>query len=214
MRNDDEPRPTRREFLGLSAAFVIASVGEARAQAGQARPTPACGEGSDVTASQTEGPFFKPNSPKRTSLVEPGMSGTKIVVEGTVFGRNCQPIPRAVLDFWQADDQGRYDNAGSRLRGHQFTDEAGRYRLETVVPGLYPGRTRHFHVKVLAPGGPGLTTQLYFPEEPSNQRDGIFSPDLVMTVREVEGRKLATFDFVLDVRLGRGRSKRAPTPAW
>ena len=186
----------RREFLGTSAAFVLAMVSEARAQGTGLRPTPACGE-HGVTHPQTPGPYFKPQSPLRASLLEPDMPGTRIVVEGTVLTRDCKPVPRALLDFWQADARGEYDNAGFRLRGHQFTDEAGRYRLETVVPGIYPGRTRHFHVNVQAPGKRVFTTQLYFPDEPLNQRDGIFDRDLVMKVRDAGGSKLASFVFIL-----------------
>ena len=55
-------------------------------------------------------------------------------------------------------------------------------------------------MKVQAPNQPVLTTQLYFPGEPANQRDSIFNPDLVMQVHNTERGKLATFDFVLDVR--------------
>ena len=186
----------RREFLGASTAFVLAMADQARAQGVGPRPTPACGE-HGVTHPQTPGPYFKPKSPLRASLLEPGMPGTRIVVEGTVLGRDCKPVPRALLDFWQADARGEYDNTGFRLRGHQFTDEAGRYRLETVVPGIYPGRTRHFHVNVQAPGQRVLTTQLYFPGEPLNQRDGIFDRDLVMNVRDADGRKIAGFVFIL-----------------
>jgi protocatechuate 3,4-dioxygenase beta subunit len=136
------------------------------------------------------------------------MPGTRIVVEGTVLTTDCQPLPRALVDFWQADDRGQYDNTGYRLRGHQFTDDAGHYRLETVVPGLYPGRTRHFHVKVQAPNQPVLTTQLYFPEELANWRDVIFNPNLVLKVHDVEGGKRATFDFILDLRLPGNRRSR------
>ena len=149
------------------------------------------------TPPQTEGPYFKPNSPARASLIEPGMPGTRLVVEGSVLTADCKPVPRALLDFWQADAAGRYDNEGQRLRGHQLTDDAGHFRLETVVPAQYPGRTRHIHVKVQAPGRPALTTQLYFPGESANQRDGIFDPKLVMKVRDVEGGKIGAFDFVL-----------------
>jgi protocatechuate 3,4-dioxygenase beta subunit len=186
----------RREFLGASAAFALAMAGQAHAQGGRPRPTPACGE-QGVTHPQTPGPFFKPQSPMRTSLLEPGMPGTRIVVEGTVLARDCKPVPRALVDFWQADARGEYDNAGFRLRGHQFTDDAGRYRLESIVPGIYPGRTRHFHVNVQAPGSRVLTTQLYFPDEPQNQRDGIFDRDLAMKVRDAEGGKLGSFTFIL-----------------
>jgi len=191
---------TRRQFLRASAvlpAFVIAAGSDVLAQAPKARPTPACGEGDVRTPAQTAGPYFKPNSPRRTLLLEPGMPGTRIVVEGSVLMTDCRPISRVLVDFWQADDRGEYDNAGYRLRGHQFTDDAGRYRLGTIVPGHYPGRTRHLHVKVQAPNGPVLTTQLYFPDEPANQRDGIFTPELVMKVRDADAGKLATFDFVL-----------------
>ncbi len=191
---------TRRQFLRASAAlpaFVIVAGSDVLAQAPKARPTPACGESDVRTPAQTAGPYFKPNSPSRTSLLTAGMPGTRIVVEGSVLTTDCRPISRALVDFWQADDRGEYDNAGYRLRGHQFTDDAGRYRLETIVPGHYPGRTRHFHVKVQAPNGPVLTTQLYFPGEPANQQDGIFRPELVMNVREAGAGKLASFDFVL-----------------
>ena len=101
------------------------------------------------------------------------------------------------MDFWQADPEGEYDNVGFRLRGHQYTDREGRWRLETVVPGLYPGRTRHVHVKVQAPHGRPLTTQLFFPGEPRNLRDGIFDPELMMAIREQGGREAGRFHFVL-----------------
>jgi protocatechuate 3,4-dioxygenase beta subunit len=105
----------------------------------------------------------------------------------------------ALVDFWQADGAGMYDNVGSKLRGHQYTDNSGLYSLETVIPGLYPGRTRHFHVRVQAPNRPVLTTQLYFPGEPQNGRDRIFNDKLLLTMRQNGGEKLATFDFALDI---------------
>ena len=116
-----------------------------------------------------------------SSLLEPGISGTRLLLIGQVRALDCTALPAVLLDFWQADADGVYDNRGYRLRGHQFTDSEGRYRLETVVPGLYPGRTRHIHVKVQAPNGPVLTTQLYFPGEPHNRSDRIFSPDLLVS---------------------------------
>lgn len=160
-------------------------------------PTPACGDGSDPTPQQTEGPYFKPRSPERTSLLEPGVSGTRLVISGRVLTPACRPVVRALLDFWQADARGVYDNSGFRLRGHQYSDAEGRFQLETIVPGLYPGRTRHIHVKVQAPDRPALTTQLYFPDEPRNASDAIFNPKLVMAVQDTREGKLATFDFVL-----------------
>ena len=109
-------------------------------------------------------------------------------------------VERALVDFWQCDNAGNYDNVGYRLRGHQFTDASGRYRLETIVPGLYPGRTRHIHVKVQAPNRPVLTTQLYFPDEAGNRSDGIFNAELVIDgYRDASGGKSGAFNFVVNV---------------
>ena len=162
-------------------------------------PTPACADTDDITPPQTAGPFYKPRSPERKSLLEPGVQGSKIILEGAVRSTKCKPVQGALVDFWQADGSGAYDNAGYRLRGHQFADGAGKYRLETVVPGVYPGRTRHFHVRVQAPNRPALTTQLYFPGEPENKRDFIFNAKLVLALGGSASAKTANFDFVLDV---------------
>jgi protocatechuate 3,4-dioxygenase beta subunit len=159
-------------------------------------PTPACGE-DGKTPRQTEGPFFSTGSPERTSLREPGMDGTPLTIHGVVLDTSCKPLARAKLDFWQADAHGEYDNEGFRLRGHQFTDAAGGYVLRTIVPGLYPGRTRHVHAKVQAKGGRVLTTQLYFPHVSRNKSDSIFDPALLMEVHDGRDGRAATFDFVL-----------------
>jgi len=164
------------------------------------QPTPACGDDDDdPTPAQTEGPYYTPNTPERNSLLEPDMPGTKLVVTGFVLSTACQPVAQALVDFWHCDDAGVYDNAGYRLRGHQFTDDQGRYYLETILPGVYPGRTRHIHVKVQAPNQPVLTTQMYFPNEPGNDTDGIFRPELLMDVQDVTDGKAASFNFVLSV---------------
>ena len=160
-------------------------------------PPPDCSQGT--TPAQTEGPYYKANTPERASLLEPGMAGTKITLTGYVLTRDCKPIARARLDFWQADDKGAYDNSGYTLRGHHFSDANGRYSLETILPGLYTGRTRHIHVKVNAPNQPVLTTQLYFPEVQQNSRDGIYNSKLLVTWQDAPGAKVALYNFVLNV---------------
>jgi protocatechuate 3,4-dioxygenase beta subunit len=157
-------------------------------------PTPPCDDGDDPTPEQTEGPFFTPNSPERSSLREDGVEGTPFLLTGTVLATDCTPLAGALLDFWHADDSGEYDNDRFRLRGHQFTDANGAYRLQTILPGLYTGRTRHIHVKAQREGGEVLTTQLYFPNESGNGSDGIFDPALL--IRRAGGGN-ARFDFVL-----------------
>ncbi|WP_068926754.1 carbohydrate-binding protein [Planobispora rosea] len=215
MTAGEESGLSRKQFItavGVGALTVPAVVGAAAA-AGAASAPPenellACTPGR-TTIAQMEGPYFKPNSPQRDDLTG-GVSGTRLVVTGHVFNRACQPLSRVLLDFWQADTMGAYDNTGYRLRGHLYTDANGVYRLTTIVPGLYPGRTRHIHVKLQAPGQPQiLTTQLYFPGEPRNNTDTIYDPSLLMNVRTVGSGREATFDFVLNVA---GTSSPTPTP--
>ena len=133
-------------------------------QMGITLPAPTC---TGLTQSQTEGPYYKPDTPQRNSLFEEGMQGTRLLLVGYVLDQNCQPLPNTWLDFWQADANGEYDNTGFRLRGHQFTDAQGRYYLETILPGLYSSRPiEHIHVKVRPEAGQEITSQLYFPQQP------------------------------------------------
>jgi protocatechuate 3,4-dioxygenase beta subunit len=147
------------------------------------------------TAPQTPGPFFKPDSPAKSVLFEKGEKSVLLVVSGTVLSAQCTPVANALLDFWHADEFGEYDNKGYRFRGHQFTDAQGRWRLETILPGEYPGRARHIHVKVQAPGKRILTTQLYFPAALGHHDDGLYRRELEMRMPKAgEG----SFDFVVD----------------
>src|SRR5438132_5701452 len=134
------------------------------------------------TPSQTEGPFYKPGSPERTSLRESGFAGTPLTVAGYVFSTTCKPIAHAWLDFWHADSNGNYDNTGFRLRGHQYTHKQGRYSLETIVPGEYRGRPRHIDMIVQAPAQAVPATQLYCPGEPRSDSERVFAPELLLHV--------------------------------
>jgi protocatechuate 3,4-dioxygenase beta subunit len=191
--------PTRRAVLGAGvfAAGSLLRIDSSVAQA-PLPPTPACHDGDEATLRQTEGPFFKPSSPERAELLEAGMAGQPLELVGFVLSPACKPLAGALLDFWQADDKGRYDNSGFRLRGHQFSDAEGRYRLRSIVPGVYVGRTRHIHVKVQPRGGRVLTTQLYFPGEPQNRSDGLFRSELLLRTAKNTGGLAGRFDFVLD----------------
>ncbi|NUT97908.1 MAG: dioxygenase [Saccharothrix sp.] len=210
-------RPVLRAAIAAGVAVPAALMGVpalARtipSTGGTLELTPECDDGDDPTPPQTEGPYFKPNSPRRTSLVDAGTVGTRLTVSGYVFGLACAPIANALLDFWQCDNNGVYDNTGFKFRGHQFTGADGKFSLQTIVPGLYPGRTRHIHVKVQAPGRPILTTQLYFPNEPRNNTDTIFDPRLLMTVRTVGTGREGLYDFVLNVPQTTSTSPTGPT---
>lgn len=150
---------------------------------------PACG---NPTPADIEGPFYKAGAPARASLAEAGSKAEKLVLSGVVRSADCRPLANVSLDFWHADAAGEYDNRGYRYRGVVTTDAEGRYRLETNLPPPYMGRPRHIHVKLQRPGGPVLTTQLYFPGEARRE-----NPALV--VKFVPGRegRASVFDFVL-----------------
>jgi protocatechuate 3,4-dioxygenase beta subunit len=191
--------PTRRRLLAATALGAAGLVlDDVLAQ--PLAPTPQCHDGDAPTVRQGEGPYFKPSSPQRADLVEPNSKGRLVELGGQVLTRSCRPVAAALVDLWHADERGDYDNAGFRYRGHLFTDVEGRYRFRTILPALYTGRTRHYHVKVQAPQQRVLTTQLYFPDEPTNRRDGLFRRELVMRVAEAGDGLAARFDFILDMR--------------
>lgn len=191
--------------LGLTLSHPLANAmyhvePAAEGESAALAPTPECRDGDEPTPRQGAGPFYTPDTPHRASLLEPGMPGTPLVLVGHVLETSCQPLAGVLLDFWQSDDEGRYDNQGYTLRGHQFADGNGQYRLQTIVPGLYPGRTRHIHVRVQAPNTRAITTQLYFPNVPQNERDFIYDPRLLVRTLESPTHEMkAQFDFVLRV---------------
>jgi protocatechuate 3,4-dioxygenase beta subunit len=190
--------------IGISAAAASTILGATLAPMVLAQTAPAeaaqaqTASSLALTVAETEGPYFKAGSPEATNLPQEGMQGQVITVTGQVVDQSGEPVANALLDFWQANSSGAYDNSGYTLRGHQYTDANGNYTLTTVVPGLYPGRTEHIHVKVEAPNGPMLTTQLFFPGVAQNARDGIFDPSLLMNVTDNgDGTLTATYNFVI-----------------
>jgi protocatechuate 3,4-dioxygenase beta subunit len=205
MTNSSPQAFSRRRFLRAVAvaAAPFTFLGPVRSLLGQAQnaidlePTPAVGDHLEPTREETTGPFFRPNSPLRKNFREAGVQGGPVRVSGFVLDIRGRPMPGALLDFWHANAEGQYDLQGFGCRGHQFSDTGGRYVLETVLPGLYPGRTRHYHVRLQAAHGPILSTQLYFPGEAQNASDSLFRPELLLKIKQTATVLLATFHFVL-----------------
>lgn len=132
-----------------------------------------------TTLADIQGPFYRPNAPFRARVAPADEPGERLFVSGVVYGPDCRtPIPGAIVDVWQANAAGHYDNDGSPnpdpsayiLRGRMETDAQGRYQLETIMPGRYLNgatyRPAHIHYKVSAAGRADLTTQLYFAGDP------------------------------------------------
>ena len=158
----------------------------------------ACTAPAQALVELTEGPYYKANPPQNATLRTAGVAGTPLTLTGYVVSTSCQPIANAKLDFWQADGNGNYDNSGYTLRGWQLTDANGAYRLETVIPGLYPGRTEHIHFKVTV-NGKTYTSQLFFPGVAQNEGDSIYSSRMLVTLNTSTSPATATFTFVVNV---------------
>ncbi|MHC2569769.1 intradiol ring-cleavage dioxygenase [Rhizobium leguminosarum] len=192
-------RSTRRSLLTAFLTLPLIDVARSSPFA-QAAPklslTPACDDEDELTPEREAGPFFRPNSPLERDLYPAAPEGERITVAGFVFDTRCRPLGGSLVEIWHADENGDYDSVGFRLRGHQFTDAQGRWWFNTIIPALYPGRTRHFHFKVQRPGERVLTTQLYFPGEPRNAGDRLFDEALLLDINQTGDGKFGRFDFV------------------
>lgn len=198
---------SRRKLILAGSGLVLAGVGS------RVRTAEACGTSGPpkicaTTHDNIEGPYYRSGAPERWDLTTPGMKGTPLDIEGRVFAADCKtPLRDAELDVWQANDEGHYDNDGTMkgvgmlLRGRVRTDGDGRYRVKSILPGRYLNgrqyRPAHVHVKLRAKDHQGLTTQLYFPDDPFNKIDPFIHQSLVMDVKKVDSALKARFDFVL-----------------
>jgi protocatechuate 3,4-dioxygenase beta subunit len=191
-------QPTKREIGVISRRRVLAGLGGlALVRFEMFGATPEQPETED----NIEGPYYKAGAPERADLIEKGMAGAPLIVTGRVYSTSGEPLAAALLDVWQANAEGEYDNQGFRLRGRFTADKNGNYRLRTIVPKYYKAgdaiRPAHIHIKLSAPGHPLLTTQLYFKDAEYNYIDSDVRPSLMLTPRDEQDAKKAQFDFVL-----------------
>jgi protocatechuate 3,4-dioxygenase beta subunit len=162
-------RVWRKQFLG-GVAFVLSVAGVCFALAAAAR------------------------SVGIVTLVSPDEPGERLGVRGTVFEADGRtPVPGARLYVYHTDASGRYsgteagvgDERNPRLHGRLETDHRGRFEIQTILPGPYPGgRTpRHIHILVTTPAGTEQNATFQFAHDPNltpedyqkHGRDGTFS---------------------------------------
>lgn len=236
LRADARPTETSGT-LGSYARFLRA---ERQAQAGQPRQNPSSEQKStnnDVRgnlyqdkrvanlqlpekAAPTEdnilGPYYRAGAPFRGKVTPPLEPGKVLLISGRVWGVDSRrPLANAVLDIWQANAKGRYDNDEPKNppakdvflnRVRLLTDETGYYEFETVHPGAYQigpkeWRPSHIHYLVRVPGYKSLVTQLYFKGDPHNKTDDFIKESLIIDIREQKASGgsygAGTFDIVL-----------------
>jgi len=136
--------------------------------------------------------------------------GERIIVEGRVVDEDGRPVPRTMVEIWQANAAGRYNHDRDqhdapldpdfRGIGRVFTDEDGAYRFISIKPGAYPWgnhenawRPNHIHFSLFGPGhATRLITQMYFPGDPLLALDPIF---LATADEAARNRLVSTFDL-------------------
>jgi catechol 1,2-dioxygenase len=169
-----------------------------------------------VTDDNILGPYYRAGAPYRGKITPPLEKGTVMVISGRVWGYDTRkPLPGTVLDIWQANADGRYDNDDPanppakdvyKNRARLITDETGYYEFETVHPAPYQvgknaWRPSHIHYLVRAAGYKSLVTQLYFKGDPHNKTDEFIKESLIIEVRpqKTPGGTYETgvFDIVL-----------------
>jgi catechol 1,2-dioxygenase len=199
-----ELRHDRRSILiralALPAALLIPS-----------RPASAAGRDTcEATEPDFKGPMYTPGAPRRSLIAGVAEPGERLRVRGTVYGPDCRtPLPKALLDVWQADAKGNYHGAGEsyRLRGQVLANDHGEYEFYTIKPGSYGDssgmRPAHIHLTISSPGHAPLTTQLYFQGDPYLGHD-MCGPDCHSDdphrINELAPQAMAllgTFDVVL-----------------
>ena len=191
--------------------------------------TPLPGEGGLVLPDATKatednilGPYYREGAPFRAKVTPPLVKGTTLVVRGRVWGFDTKkPLPGAILDIWQADADGRYDNddpANPPAKGvfvnrtRVMTDETGYYEYETIHPGQYKigpntWRPAHIHYLVRKAGYTPLVTQLYFKGDKFNAVDEFIKPSLIITLEMVKAGVGAIESGVFDVVLAPAQKK-------
>jgi len=170
MKKGNNPR---RQFLKNSSLAVLAlsSTELISAKSTTSKRPPDDHEMCDKTTRDYygQGPFYTENPPtiQNNQLAGSSEPGDRLIISGRVFNLDCSEyIPNAVIDVWQADHEGAYDNEGYNLRGQTVSNDQGFFMFETIKPGKYLNgsmfRPSHIHYKITAPNYPTLTTQLYF----------------------------------------------------
>ncbi|SNT49000.1 intradiol ring-cleavage dioxygenase [Actinacidiphila glaucinigra] len=197
---------TRQEFILLSDVLGVSMLVETINQRKSA------GEGA--TDSTVLGPFHMVDSPEREfgDAIDLIGSGEPCVVTGRVVSVDGTPLPGAMVDVWQADDQGFYDvqQPGEQPQGNGRglfeTDGEGRFRFRTVVPAHYPiptdgpvggllnatdrhpYRPAHIHFIAAAEGHQPVTTHVFVQDSPYLESDAVFAvkKSLVQEFTEVD----------------------------
>lgn len=151
------------------------------------------------TADDILGPYHRESAPFRCKVTPPLEAGTVLLISGRVWGADTRkPLPNTVIDIWQANRDGRYDNDDPKNppaanvfknRVRLLTDEQGYYEYETIHPGPYrldktTWRPSHIHYWVRCTNYRPLITQLYFRGDQHQKGDAWIRESLIIELTE------------------------------
>jgi catechol 1,2-dioxygenase len=174
---------------------------------------------SGASESTVLGPFHVADAPELPMGANICLDhkGEDMVISGRILDTGGQPIANAVLDVWQANDEGFYDvqqkglQPDFNLRGVFRTGPDGRYWFRAVKPkfypipddgtvgkllsalGRHPYRPAHLHFILKAPGFETLTTHIFDPDDPYIHSDAVFGvkESLLAEFRHIDDAKRA-----------------------
>jgi protocatechuate 3,4-dioxygenase, beta subunit len=194
-----------------------------------------------VTPRSTEGPYYPDHLPldqdNDLTLIIGGTApagGTVTEFGGRLLNADGKPVADRTIELWQTDVNGCYLHSKGVQKGKErdpafqgygkiVTNEKGEYRFRTIKPGLYSGRTLHWHVAVNEGEKRLLTTQLFIAGVEQNDRDGILqrmgTPEQVLSViREFKPKSsdseelVGTWDIVLGATPAEPDERRGGPP--
>ncbi|MEY9968554.1 maleylacetate reductase [Streptacidiphilus sp. MAP12-16] len=180
---------TRQEFVLLSDTLGISSAVDLLSNSRTTESTP----------SAVLGPFYVEGPPPRENGadISAGMAGTPLRASVLITDLDGEPVPDAVVDVWQSNDDGFYDVqlpdlSGPALRARFHSDALGRVAFWSILPseypipedgpvgqmlravGRHPYRAPHLHFMISAPGRKRLVTQLFVAEGAYLDSDTVF----------------------------------------
>lgn len=182
-----------------------------------------------LTPKQPQGPFYpiQDQADKDADLIwvegkTQRAQGQVVIVEGIVTDQNCEPVPGALVEIWQACATGKYNHISDpnpapidpnfQYWGKSVTNAEGKYRFRTIIPGAYPAgagwiRPPHIHFKISKIGYFELVTQMYFAGDSLNDVDQILKSlpedeqkQLIVNFTQETGTEAPTGQFNLSIR--------------
>jgi len=184
-----------------------------------------------TTPGQTEGPFYPIDKPidqdadlTQLGNTEKRAAGDLLLIQGRILTPDNRPVSNALVEIWQANAWGRYQDRRQRSDapwdpnfqgyGHVTTGADGKYAFRTIRPAGYGPdyrrRTPHIHFRISGGQLDRFTTQMYFAGEPENANDGPLNrisdaaaqKRLMVVLKPIQGQDSRTRFGIFDIVLG------------